>query len=94
MIFITLDTYSMAPDATTPQFTFWSQITVTQWQCNVLGGSDTGTFTCSRAVGNGICVVVTFSEHIILLRTSVLQNKKQQVSHTKCTNCFQFDDDS
>ena len=84
----------MAPGATTPQLTFQSQITVTQWQCNVLGGSDTGTFTCSRAVGNGICVVVTFPEHIILLRTSALQSKKQQVNHMKYTYCFQFDDDS
>jgi len=72
MIFITLDTYAMATDVTTPQFTFKSQITVTQWQCNVLGGSDTGNVICSRAAVNGICVVVTFPEHIIRLRTSVL----------------------
>ena len=67
---------------------------MTQWECNVLGGSDTGTFTSSTAEENGICVVVTFQEHIILLKKIVLQNKKQQVNHMKCTYCFQFDDDS
>lgn len=56
----------MAPDATI-QFTSSSQIPVTQWPCNVLGGSDIGTFTSSTAEDNGLLC----SSHLLKIYNSV-----------------------
>jgi hypothetical protein len=60
----------MAPDATTPQFTFLSQILVTQWQYDVLGGSDTGIFTSTIAEDNGILC----SGHLLKIYSSVKES--------------------